>query len=125
MTGEARAEHPVGDAEESGMRSVISAVVELCCLFEALQCTCELSHLTTDLSDQMIRRRKKARILVGQGEMKSSFGGLQRLVQAGSSRDAEAHHLPHHAQPLWLCSDALAQGPRACGQLTDFRRSPT
>src|SRR5918994_3676226 len=125
MTGAAGAEYPVVNAEEAGIRSVISMVVELCCLFEALSCPCELSHLTTDLSDQLIRRRKKARILLGQSELKSSFGGLQRLVQTGSSHDAEAHQLPHDAQPLRLCSDALAQLPGSCGHFTDFRRCPT
>src|SRR3954447_207549 len=97
MAGEAGAEYRVVDAEASGMRSVIPGVVELCCLFEALSCPCELSHLTTDLSNQKIRRSKKARILLGQGELKSSLCGLQRLVQAGSSGDAEAHQLPHGA----------------------------
>src|SRR5215218_1945476 len=125
MTGEAGAEYPIVNAEESGMRSVILAVVEVCCLFEGLSCPCELSHLTTDLSDQMIRRRKKARILLGQREMKSFFGGLQRLMQAGSSHDTEGHQLPHDPQPFRLCSDALAQLPGTCGHFTGFRRSPT
>src|SRR5215213_2073095 len=124
MTREAGAEHPVVNAQASGMRSVIPGVVELRSLFEALACAGELSHLTMNLADQMIRRRKKARILLGQGELKSFFGGLERLVQAGSSRDAEAHQLPHDAQSLRLSSDPLAQGPRACGHFTDFRHSP-